>query len=728
MNLRYTLPDREQALCHAALQKEKIIYCVPYDLTLDGHYCADGYVVITKKHLLLLAEGQIKESIALGPGWEIRASSQIDNGLLVGRHDGQEYPLCRFSMRHMVRQSYVARGADAFCRGEQFEVSSKEREKSCPRCGRALRGTHFCPRCDGRGKGMRRFAELGKSYMGSFLLIVLCMLVISAAAIAQQFVQRDFIDRVLIPAKGTWATVLGYFVILLIFLLLSLLYVVRNIWSNSLGTRISRDMRSRVFAKINSLSLSFMDSRQAGELMNRVVEDSDKIRQFMQEVFSNMLTNLLTMIAAIVIMLIMDWKIALLTIAFMPLAALLIRLFHRKEMRMWRQQWRFNDKVNNRLQDVISGIRVVKSFGQEQREVERFNDYNDRLMKLQRRNELFWATLYPIVTYLMTIGSFFVILFGGMDVLNGRMTPGQLMQFVSYAAMLYGPLGYMTRLPRMLMQLSTSLERIYDILEEESDLDLREEAKPHDIVGGVEFRNVTFGYKSYEPILEHLQLTVTPGEMIGLVGSSGTGKSTLINLLMRLYDVDDGQICLDGIDLRDISPESLHRQIGVVLQETFLFSGTIFDNIRFAKPEATREEVIQAAKLANAHDFISRCPDGYDTYVGEHGYNLSGGERQRVAIARAILHNPRLLILDEATSALDTETEYQIQEALGRLTKGRTTFAIAHRLSTLRSADRIVVIDKHHIAEVGSHTELMRKKGIYYGLVMAQLEMHKVRE
>lgn len=321
-------------------------------------------------------------------------------------------------------------------------------------------------------------------------------------------------------------------------------------------------MRSRVFAKINSLSLSFMDSRQAGELMNRVVEDSDKIRQFMQEVFSNMLTNLLTMIAAIVVMLIMDWKIALLTIAFMPLAALLIRLFHRKEMRMWRQQWRFNDKVNNRLQDVISGIRVVKSFGQEQREVERFNDYNDRLMKLQRRNELFWATLYPIVTYLMTIGSFFVILFGGMDVLNGRMTPGQLMQFVSYAAMLYGPLGYMTRLPRMLMQLSTSLERIYDILEEESDLDLREEAKPHDIVGGVEFRNVTFGYKSYEPILEHLQLTVTPGEMIGLVGSSGAGKSTLINLLMRLYDVDDGQICLDGIDLRDISPESLHRQIG----------------------------------------------------------------------------------------------------------------------------------------------------------------------
>ena len=216
--------------------------------------------------------------------------------------------------------------------------------------------------------------------------------------------------------------------------------------------------------------------------------------------------------------------------------------------------------------------------------------------------------------------------------------------------------------------------------------------------------------------------------MIGLVGSSGAGKSTVINLLMRLYDVDDGAILLDGVDLRDITQESLHHQIGVVLQETFLFSGSVYDNIRYAKPDAGYEEVVRAAKMANAHEFITKFPDGYDTYVGEHGYTLSGGERQRIAIARAILHDPRLLILDEATSSLDTETEYQIQQALERLTKDRTTFAIAHRLSTLRGADRIFVIDQHRVAEMGTHNELMRKKGIYYGLVMAQLDMHRVKE
>ena len=274
------------------------------------------------------------------------------------------------------------------------------------------------------------------------------------------------------------------------------------------------------------------------------------------------------------------------------------------------------------------------------------------------------------------------------------MTPGQLTQLVAYAGMLYGPLGWMTRLPRMLMQVATSLERIYDILDEESDVVDSPQAQPHNVKGEITFDNVSFGYKSYLPVLENLSFTVKPGEMIGLVGSSGSGKSTLINLLMRLYDVDSGEIRIDGVPIKAIQQENYHRQIGVVLQETFLFSGTIYANIRYAKPEATPEEVMQAAKMANAHTFITRFPDGYDTYVGENGYTLSGGERQRIAIARAILHDPHLLILDEATSSLDTETEYQIQEAFSRLTAGRTTFAIAHRLSTLRNADRILVIDK----------------------------------
>ena len=728
MNLRYTLPEKEQEALKPLLSGQRIVYCVPYDIQPDGGFCAGGWLAVSESTLYLLSGGNLEKTVPLAEIDELVCVPQIDNGVLLYKKGGEETLLCRFSIRHMVRHSYVARGVTALCRGEKREVYSAEKERYCPHCGRVLPGTNLCPRCDGRGRSWRRLGNLCKGYIAPLLLLTLFMLVISGITIGQQFVQREFIDRVLVPAHGSWGQIALFFGIMLAFLILSLsLTVLRTYWSSRLGTRISCDLRERVFAKINSLSLSFLDGRQTGELMNRVVDDSGKIRQFMEEIFAGMFTQLFIMIGAVGAMLFIHWKLALLTLVMLPLAAVVVRLFRVYEKRLWRQQWRFNDRINGRLQDVISGIRVVKSFGQEQRETARFDGYTDRMTGIQRRNEIFWATLYPFVTFLLTAGSFFVLYFGGLDVLEGSMTPGQLTQLVAYAGMLYGPLGWMTRLPRMLMQVATSLERIYDILDEESDVVDSPQAQPHNVKGEITFDNVSFGYKSYLPVLENLSFTVKPGEMIGLVGSSGSGKSTLINLLMRLYDVDSGEIRIDGVPIKAIQQEDYHRQIGVVLQETFLFSGTIYDNIRYAKPEATPEEVIQAAKMANAHTFITQFPDGYDTYVGENGYTLSGGERQRIAIARAILHDPHLLILDEATSSLDTETEYQIQEAFSRLTAGRTTFAIAHRLSTLRNADRILVIDKHRLAEIGSHNELMRRKGIYYGLVMAQLDMHRVK-
>lgn len=725
MNLLYTLPDEEAEMLG---NHEEIVYCVPYDLYENGEYCSDGWVVVTRRSLYRLTDGSITETFDLPSAEEVRCTPQVDSGILAVRINGEDRFFCRFSMRYILQNSYVARGATLFCKGEYKTVQSLEKERYCPKCGRVLPGTSACPHCSGPGRHFREFWDLFGSYLLPLLLITACMAGNSVLAVGQQSVQRTFIDSVLVPATGTALEIVRFFLVMLLIVAAMLaLNIVNTVWSSSLGTKITRDLRVRVYRKINELSMSFLQSRQTGELMNRVVEDTTRIREFMEQVFSQMFTQIFMMAAALFMMLLMNWKLALLALLFLPFALGLVWMFRGMERRLYRQQWQFDDKVNGRLQDVISGIRVVKSFGQEEREAARFNRYSERLMRIQRRNELLWDTLYPFVTFVIVSGTFLIYYFCGADILNGKMTPGQLVQFIAYATMLYAPLQFVSRLPRMIMRVKTALARINDILGESPQIDDASDAIDHEIRGDIVFRDVSFGYKSYEPVLEHVDLSVKQGEMIGLVGASGSGKSTMINLLMRLYEVDDGCISVDGIPLSGLSKQSLHRQIGVVLQETFLFAGTIFDNIRYARPDAAPEEVIRAAKMANAHDFITKFPDGYDTYVGEKGYTLSGGERQRIAIARAILNNPRLLILDEATSSLDTETEYQIQEALKRLTEGRTTFAIAHRLSTLKEADRIVVIDKHRIAEVGSHKELMRKRGIYYGLVMAQLEMHRVR-
>ena len=280
----------------------------------------------------------------------------------------------------------------------------------------------------------------------------------------------------------------------------------------------------------------------------------------------------------------------------------------------------------------------------------------------------------------------------------------------------------------MLAQARVSAGKVFEILEEDNDISDNENAVSLDIKGNIEFKNVYFGYKAYNPVLKDVSFSIKQGEMIGIVGHSGVGKSTLINLVMRLYDATSGQVLIDGTDVRNISQNSLRSQVGVVLQETYLFSGTVLDNIRYAKPDASFEEIVNAAKTANCHDFITRMPDGYNTVVGERGYNLSGGERQRIAIARAILHDPKILILDEATASLDTQTEKQIQDALDRLIKGRTTIAIAHRLSTLANADRLIVLKKGRVAEIGTHTELLQSKGVYYELVMAQKQTARLRK
>lgn len=729
-----------ESLCLRA--HEKIRYRVPLDLEYDTQskkgrrtFVRDGWLVVTTGRIMICADKKVIAQYELENIKKIKCEHQVNCGIItVTDKEGTEHCMARMSMRHIERVSYVIRGVEAMVNkclagedaGEADVVESTEYEKYCEKCQRAMPGTSKCPYCDGKSDIIKKFLSLCGEYTGKLIFISALMVVKAIVTLLVPMVQRYFIDNSLSTGSGTWRD-LYWFIGVTLFLVLAGIGV--ELWKSwnctKLGASLSLSLREKLYYKIQVLSLSFVNKRKPGELMNRLSRDTAQVRDFTQEVFGDMFSTLFTMVVAMVVMFTISVKMTLMALAFVILAFVLSKMFFHKIWSIFHRQWLKMDDLSSSLQDVISGIRIVKSFGKEESETKKFAKKAGEYAELSKTNETFWAILFPILSFFMGAGTYVAILFGGIDVLNGEMSLGELVQFVTYCGYLFGPLGWMTHLPRAIMQMITSLNRIYDVLDEEPDIADKEDSLELEIQGAFSFNDISFGYQTYEPVLEHVSFDVKPGEMIGLVGQSGTGKSTLINLIMRLYDVDQGSITIDGADIKKIKKSCLHSQIGVVLQETFLFSGSIIDNIRFAKPDASLTEVIMAAKAANAHDFICKTPDGYNTYVGEHGYNLSGGERQRIAIARAILNNPRLLILDEATSALDTESEYLIQQALDRLVKGRTTFAIAHRLSTLRNADRLVVIDKHEVAEIGTHNELLEMKGIYYGLVNAQLKMNE---
>ena len=433
------------------------------------------------------------------------------------------------------------------------------------------------------------------------------------------------------------------------------------------------------------------------------------------------LSNALLLLGILGMLLYKSWLLTLyvlLPVPFIVVGGALIWNRMERYWRRWSIKWgRFSAHLN----ESITGIRLVKAFAQEKREGIRFNQRNDELRQVSVSADRAWFVFFTVTNFLMSFGVFFVWYFGGRQILGGELTLGQLTAFISYLWMFYRPLKWFGDYYNFMIHAYAGAERIFEVMDTPMEPFDASNAKPMpQIEGRVSFKDVTFGYDPGKPVLKGIDLEVTPGEMIGLVGKSGVGKSTFINLICRFYDIDRGRLDVDSEDIRDIRLEDLRSQIGMVHQEPTLFNVTIAENIRYGKPEATLDEVIRAAIAAEAHEFIVAKPDGYDTKVGEHGGKLSGGEKQRIAIARAILHDPKILILDEATSSLDTPTEKKIQIAIARLVKGRTTFAIAHRLSTLRNANRLVVLDDGKIAEVGSHAELMARKGIFYKLVQTQ--------
>ena len=615
-------------------------------------------------------------------------------------------------------------------------ASFTERITTCPHCRRPLPpGSVRCPACADKKGPVKELYGLMRGQIGWIVLSVFLFLLTALLNVVLPYFQRGLVDDALL--SDTPEVVLQHFsgvvMVIALMALLRLAATVSKIVRDNILSRITTktvvELRRRVYTQIQSLSVAGISRHTSGDLMNRVSNDTEVISRFLTNHLPGLLEQGLMIVSIAIILFAYSPVMALLILIPAPFVAILFRVIWRRNHRLYRRQWVENSNANTVLHDIFQGVRVVKVFGTEKREIDKYDTAIQKVRDIAVRNETAWAKVVPFADFIIQIGNFILLYYAGNRILHQNMTIGQLTMFSSYVGLIYSPLRWMANFPRLIQQAMTATAKVFEVINEVPDVADRPCAKEMTIRGDIDIDHIWFGYDESENVLENVSVHISPGEVLGVVGKSGVGKSTLINLIMRLYDVNRGAIRIDGVDIRDISQHSLRSQIGVVLQETFLFAGTIYQNLSYAKPDATYEEIIAAARLANAHSFIIKLPDGYDTLVGERGYTLSGGERQRIAIARALLHDPRILILDEATSALDTETEKQIQEALERLCRDRTTIAIAHRLSTLRGATKLLVLDQKTVAEVGTHDHLLANEhGIYHDLVIAQREMNVMKK
>ncbi len=493
--------------------------------------------------------------------------------------------------------------------------------------------------------------------------------------------------------------------------------------SQMLSQNIAFDLRNDIFAKIQRLSFSYHDRNRTGNLMIRATDDVERLRLFLGQGLLMALQSFLLLTGTLIILLATNLKLTLFILPILPIALVIFMLFGRMAQPLFREAQQRLGRVNTILQENLAGLQVVKAFATEPAEDVRFKASIDHLLDQRMRISRTFSFLFPFIFLIANLGQAAILYFGGVEIINGSLTLGEWQKFSLYLIYVFIPMGQLGFIISLMAQASASSDRIFEIIDARNDVENKPDAAElGEITGRVEFNKVTFRYfDSTEPVLDNISFVAEPGQTVALLGSTGSGKTTIINLIPRFYDVSEGQILLDGYNVRDVTIESLRQRIGIVLQETTLFSGTIAENIAYGRPDASDEDIVQAAQAAAAHDFIVEFPEGYDTKVGERGSTLSGGQKQRIAIARALLLDPHILILDDSTSSVDLTTEYQIQKALDKLMDGRTSFVIAQRISTVLNADQILILDKGRISGSGTHEELMEDSPLYADIYHSQL-------
>ena len=732
-----------------------IVAYVYSDMTSDGKfadcwmffdkeilYVMTGYDVVGEKKgpkkLQCVYERKTLERFDISTIKKLETERFIDTArLMVHYNDESKVPeeIAKFSLGVAGKtERFVKHFAD-MKDGKPFDVkASEEEELFCPKCGTRYPNParKVCPKCMNKMSIFSRLLGFFKFYMNKLIVFFVVLILSTGFSVLSPYLGTKLLyDNVLTP--GVDDNLYGEVgLVMLVIIAARLVGLGLNIWqgyiSGGLIPYVVYDLKMKIFTAMQRLSVGFYTNKQTGQLMERVNSDTRNIYWFFVDGVPFFIINVLTFIGVLIIMLVMNPILAIIVTVMVPILLFLFRFIHKSFRRLHHNRWVNQAVLSSHISDSMGGQRVIKAFAKEREESDRFAKYSMNARNADLKLSNTQATVFPLLGFITIITNLLVLALGGCMIVSGYadMTFGKLMTFTAYMNMLYGPMDFLSGFSNWWARCVDSAQRVFEIIDSHPDVaEADDPVHMEEMQGNIVMENVNFEYEPGRPIIKNLSLSVEAGHMVGIVGKTGAGKSTIVNLMARLYDVVDGSISIDGVNVKDIATKDMRRNIGIVSQEIYLFIGTIADNIRYAKPEATMDEVIAAAKAASAHDFIMKLPDGYETRVGAGGQDLSGGEKQRISIARTIIQNPKILILDEATASMDTETERRIQDSLTNLKAGRTTIAIAHRLSTLRDADVLAVINRGEMVEYGTHDELIRKKGEYYNLYKLQFDAVK---